>query len=221
MKRLIALLLCIPILVSLPSCGTKWGEFMESLGIDTKDYSSEAVTVNYQTDSDKTKELCELVKMLFLDSPEIEEFSTSSEATELFRDSLLNYMLSTNYARYCNELEELDKAAEEYPQMIISNLIPASEFEKTYYRYFGGSAKITNKSGEYFMYLPKLEAYTALSHPIDDRVKIIPVALVETENTYRLTVKLSLGSTTSSEYEILLLKRDDDTVYFRSLTEKK
>lgn len=223
MKRLCVLILCASaMVVCLTSCGFGWDSFMGSLGFDTKDYSTEPVRINYANDSEKAAELCGYIRMLILDSPFIPEFDSSAEAINLFRDSLLNYMLSSNYSRYTGNLELLDEASEEYPAMTVNNLIPAKEFEQTYYTFFGGSTKITNKSGDFFMFLAKIEAYTALSEPILNDIRIVPTYVAETENTYRFRVKLIHDANTSPEYDIVMIKRiEDGNAYFRSVKEVK
>lgn len=215
-KRIFFVLLLFAITVTATSCGSKWDSFMASIGFDTKDYDSEKVIKSYSVDGELAAELSASVRMLTLNTPVIEEFRGSSEAISLFRDCVLNYMLITNYSRYIGDIETLDEAAEAYPYMKVTNIIPASEFEQTYYRFFGGSTKISNRSGEYFIYLPKIEAYTAISEPQTADIKVTVLSLEETQNTYRMCVTLTLGDNTSPAYNLLLIKRDDGTFYFKS-----
>lgn len=220
MKRSLMLLVCAALCAAVfTSCRSAWDSFTGSLGFDTKDYSSETITANYTNDSEKAAELCGYVRMLVLDSPFIPEFRSSSEAIGLFRDSVLNYMLSSNYSRYTGNLERLDEASEKYPAMNIASLIPAKEFEQTYYTYFGGSTKITNKTADYFMYLSKLDAYTALAEPILNEIRVTPLSVAETANTYRFSVRLTYGANSSPEYNVVMIKREDGSAYFRSVTE--
>lgn len=204
------------VMIFTASCGVGWDSFMASIGFDSRDYLSEAVTKTYAVDGELAGELAAGVRMLTMNTPSIAEFSSSSEAIGLFRDTLLNYMLITNYSRYTGDIESLDEAAELYPAMQVTNIIPAAEFEQSYYKYFGGSTKISNKSGEYFMYLSKLEAYTAVSEPQTADIAVTVLSLEETDNTYRLRVTLTLGENTSPAYDLLLIKRDDGTYYFKS-----
>ena len=45
------------------------------------------------------------------------------------------------------------------------------------------------------------------------------MGLSETENTYRMRVTLTLGEVTSPAYDIVMIKREDKTVYFNSVHE--
>lgn len=214
-RSLTALILTASCLLT-TSCGVEWDSFMSSIGFDTRDYASEAVIKTYDASGEFALELASSIRMLTLNTPSIEEFESSSQAIDLFRDTVLNHMLTSNYSRYTGDIESLDEAAEAYPTMQLTNLIPAAEFEQQYYKFFGGSTKITNKNGTYFMYLPKLEAYTALSEPQNGDITVAVLSLEETENTYRLRVTLTLGETSSPVYNLLLIKREDGTFYFKS-----
>lgn len=214
-RKTLALILLVSVCLSFVSCA-KWDSLMSSIGFDTRDLEAEEVIKSYAADGELALEIAQSVRMLTLNTPSIEPFDRSSEAINLFRDTVLNYMLTSNYARYTGDIEKLDEAKEAYPTMNLTNLIPSAEFEKQYYKFFGGSTKITNKSGTYFMYLPKLEAYTALSEPQNADVSVTVLSLDETENTYRLRLTLTLGDSTSPVYKLLLIKREDGTFYFRS-----
>ena len=41
----------------------------------------------------------------------------------------------------------------------------------------------------------------------------------ETDNTYRMRVTLTLGEVTSPAYDIVMINREDKTVYFNSVHE--
>ena len=104
--------------------------------------------------------------------------------------------------------------------LTVTNLIPASDFDQTFYRWFGGSTKITSTSGEYFAYLDRLDAYTALSHPLSPEFSVTFRRLDETEHTYRVTLYVTVAGTNSPEYDINMIKRDDGTMYFRSVARR-
>lgn len=202
----------------LSSCG-KWNDLMNSMGFDVRDYSAESVTAEHDPNGEKAKELSGYVLMLTLDRPFLPEIDGSQDAIERCRDSLLNYMLVNNYSRYTGNIKLLDSAAEYYPYMKITDVIPSGEFEETFYRFFGGSVKISGRSGEYFMYLDKINAYTSLSVPQVKDICVDTLGLSETENTYRMRVTLTLGEVTSPAYDIVMIKREDKTVYFNSVHE--
>lgn len=202
----------------LSSCGNL-NDLMNSMGFDVRDYSAESVTAEHDPNGEKAKELSGYVLMLTLDRPFLPEIDGSQDAIERCRDSLLNYMLVNNYSRYTGNIKLLDNAAEYYPYMKITDVIPSREFEETFYRFFGGSVKISGKSGEYFMYLDKINAYTSLSVPQVKDICVDTLGLSETENTYRMRVTLTLGEVTSPAYDIVMIKREDKTVYFNSVHE--
>lgn len=211
-----AILAAVIFAVSLTSCAG-WDNLMSSLGFDTRDYSAQSVIAVHDADSEVAAELEKSILLLTMDSPSLPTFTSSSQAIKLCRDSVLNRMLTVNFARYTGNIELLDRAAEEYPQIRITNLIPAKDFEQQYYTAFGGSTKISNESAEYFMYLPKLDAYTALSSPIAPEIKVDFISIEETDNTYRMTVTVTVEGRASPHYRIVMIKREDETVYFRSV----
>lgn len=201
------------------SCST-WDSFMSSLGFDTRSYSEEGVIASRLGDTELEATLSDAVRMLTMKEPYLAEFESSSEAMGKCRDSVLNYMLDVNFSRYTGNIDLLDAAAEKYPQIKITNLIPAADFDQMYYRYFGGSTKITSASGEYFSYLDKLDAYTALSHPISPEFSVSFETLDETQNTYRATLRVTVDGVDSPVYKIMMIKREDGTLYFRSVTRR-
>lgn len=214
-KCLAALLAVFALLMT--SCST-WDSLMASIGFDTRSYSQESVIKSRLGDSELEATLSDALRMLTMKEPCLAEFESSSEAIKKCRDSVLNYMLDVNFSRYTGDIELLDEAAKEYPQIKITTLIPAPEFSQMYYRYFGGATKITDASGEYFSYLDRLNAYTSLSHPISPEFTVSFSRLDETENTYRATVRVTVDGIESPEYNVTVIKREDKTFYFRSVT---
>ena len=177
----------------------------------------ESVVRSLPTDGEVADTLCEMIRMLTVNSPVLPEFDNITEAMEKCRDSVLYYMLTKNYGKYTGDIEKLDYAVSVYPQMQIMNLIPAREFEETVYAAFGGTKKITHESGRLFVYLDKIAAYTSVTMLDDDPVKVNVIELAETENTYRMKFRCDAGGVTSSEYRAIFVKRDDGTVYFYSV----
>ena len=180
-------------------------------------YDNEAVVRILPTDGEEAETLSEMVRMLSVNSPIIPEFDGIGEAMKSCRDSVLNYMLLKNYGKYTGNIEKLDAAVAEYPQMQITNLIPAREFEETVYAAFGGNWKISNESGRLFIYLDKVSSYTSVTVLNSDPISIEVIELAETENTYRMRVKNTVGDIVSPEYSIVFIKRDDGTAYFKSV----
>ena len=171
------------------------------------------------TDGEVALELCDMTRMLTVNSPIMPEFDDIGEAMEKCRDSVLYYMLTRNYGKYTGDIDKLDHAVAEYPRMQITNLIPAREFEETVYASFGGTKKITNEDGRLFVYLEKVAAYTSVTMLDEDPVSVDVTSLGETENTYRMTFRCEAGGITSPEYRAIFMKRDDGTVYFYSVEE--
>ena len=185
------------------------------------EYSEEPAKRELPTDGEVADELSDMVQMLTVNSPLLPEFEDIEDAMEFCRDSVLFYMLAENYGKYSGNIEKLDAAVAEYPQMQITNLIPAREFEETVYTAFGGTRKIDNESGRLFIYLDKVAAYTSVTMLDTERVKVSILDLVETENTYRMRVRCRAGDVESPEYRIIFVKREDGTAYFHSVEEAK
>lgn len=208
LKSIICLVLAlISVTAFLCSCGGRGG------------YAEEAVKRTVPTDSEIADELCDMLRMLTVNSPILPEFDNISEAMDNCRDSVLYYMLTKNYGKYTGDIERLDAAAEEYPRMQITNLIPAREFEETVYASFGGTKKISNGDGRLFLYLDKIASYTSVTMVDEDPISVDIAELSETENTYRMRFHCYAGKVTSPEYRAIFVKRDDGTVYFYSVEE--
>lgn len=199
--NILGVLLCLVLAVSLCSCA--------STG-----YGREVVKNTHPVDGELSEDLCGMLRMLTVNSPIMPEFDSITEAMEQCRDSVLYYMLTENYGKYTGDIEKLDSASAAYPQMQITNLIPAREFEETVYTAFGGTRKITNESGRLFVYLEKIAAYTAVSMLEFEPIDITVSELSETDSTYRMLFTCSAGGVSSPEYKAVFVKREDGTVYF-------
>ena len=199
------------------SCGAR--DFLSTLGFDTHDYEGEEIMETYGGDSEKADELLEMLKILTIHSPILEPFEGAKEAMEFYRDSVLNYMLNTDYSKYTGNITLLDQVQEEYPQMQIAAIIPAEDFENTVYTYFGGKQKIKNVTSTLFVYLEKVGAYTTVTEPQENIIQYNIQRIEETQNTYRVYFNCSLNDQTSPMYKTLIIKREDGNAYFRYLIE--
>lgn len=217
LRKVLLLLLAFPMLF-LTACGEG---LMAKLGFDTHDYRGEKVLAVHEPDSEIARTLAEMTRTLTVASPLLPSFSGAKEAADVCRDAVLNHMLKTGYAQYAGNGALLKKAAEAYPQMQLSILIPAEDFASTVYESFGGREKITNKSGAMFRYLDKVAAYTTAALPVNSEVEIRVTLLEETERTYRLYFVNTLDTVTSPEYFALIIKREDGSLYFSELSESK
>lgn len=212
-KQVLTAVLCLTMVSSCTSCTTV-AEIVDKLGFDTYDYMSEEVHTTYDTDSDTAVVLADLIQILV---PTLVPFDNMNDAISAYRDTVLTYMLESEYARYSGNMALIAKATEVYPEYQISEIIPAADFEATMYRYFGGSVKISHKDGSRFRYLSKVQAYISLSSPISDDSQVHITSIGETDKTWRVTFTVVKGQVESEPYFVLIIKRDDGTLYFKQL----
>lgn len=218
MKKVLLILLVF--LVCVP---TFWScTLIDKLGFDTYDYMSESVKTVHECDGDVADTLAELIGILISDSPELDTFSNMNGAINSYRDEVLTYMLCSEYAKYSGNNALIEKAEKIYPQYHITLIIPQDEFEATMYRVFGGSVKLTHKSGERFEYLDKVGAYIS---PVMQESSLLYARLTyigETDKTYRVRFYVSTDDgDVSDEYFALIIKRDDGTLYIKKLLDSK
>lgn len=214
-RRGLLLLLSFAIL-SLTACGEG---LMDRLGFDTHDYLGEPVVTVHENDGDTARQLADMTRTLTVNSPILTPFSGAKEAADACRDAVLGQMLGEDYARYAGNSVMLEKAEEAYPGMQISVLIPADDFESVIYATFGGSEKITNKNGALFSYLDRVRAYTTAMPPVESEVVTTVLSCEETARTYRIRFVNTLDDVVSPTYFALLIKREDGSLYFASLSE--
>ena len=208
-----ALLICVPMLVSLTSCS-----LIDKLGFDTYDYMSESVTMTHGTVGETADTLAGLIGILISDSPELDLFDDTGGAIKCYRDEVLAYMLRTGFSKYSGNNALIGKAEREYPEYHITQIIPEGEFEATMYRVFGGSVKLTHKSGERFEYLDKVGAYITPVMQENDTFFPRITYIGETDKTYRVRFYVSQkDGDVSDEYFVLIIKRDDGTLYMKKL----
>lgn len=213
---LIAVLLCSVFLVScMATANVTWARGL--LGYDITDYESECVVAGLSVEDVRCEELCEMVEILSADRGiHLDEFSSTSEAVSIYRDAILSYMLRENYSMYTGNRSTIEHVSAVYPQMQVSTLIPADDFENTVFRYFGG-VSVKNESGALYSYLNRAKCYTTPMQSKACRTEIEVQSLEETEHTYRMCFTLSDSDESSVSYTAVFLKRDDGTCYFRSL----
>lgn len=185
-------------------------------GFDHYDYMGENIIGSVETDSEVAEKIKDMIFCLSVDSIILPEFDDMKTALDACRDSVLNYMLNKNYARYAGNSDLIKDACELYPEYTITQLIPAADFEATAYEYFGGSVKISHGDGEIFKYLSKAACYIPAVAPISDCYDVEIEAIDETESAYRVTFNCSVGDA-SARYFASVIKREDNTLYFKSL----
>ena len=216
MRRTLSLISVILCALVLSSCSLR-DALLSAMGFDTYDYEGEDVLSVVSPESAEARNLCEMVRILSVNNPMLPEFESAGEAVDECRDAILNYLLCTGFSMYMGNTELIEEAEEKYPELRLITVIPAEDFENFVYTYFGGNAKVTNKSSELFTYLDKAEAYTAVTEPIESEISVNVVLCEKTEKTYRLKFRCSHGEAVSPVYRALIVRRPDGSAYFKSL----
>lgn len=214
---LLALLLCPVVLFGCSALGS----LASGMGFDMNDYEEEEIIAFYESDTEEAAAAMALVRKLLVNTPILTEFSGAKEGFAAYMDAVLNSLLGESYGRYTGNTVLLSRVAELYPGYEIHTFIPVSDFEAEMYTLFGGSWKISHQSGTLFTYLEKAEGYTCVTYPRECAVETEFISLLETEHTYRLTFRNHMGEVTSPDYLAIIIKREDSTLYFRSLAVKK
>ncbi len=191
--------------------------WLDNLGFDTYDYKGETVTITHNGDSETAQGLLPLLDILITDGVTLPVFNSTGDAISLYRDAVLRHMLETEYGRYSGNTALIEKAAKAYPELQITQIIPADDFEATMYEHFGGDVKINHKDGAVFKYLKKVEGYICNMVPKASGVVAEILSVDETDKTYRIHFRCRLEAELSEEYVALVIKRDDGTLYFKQL----
>ncbi len=220
MKKLIAIFILSCILFGFTGCSAV-GDFFATLGFDTHDYEGEAVLKVHESDSEIACDLADMVKIMTVNSIDIPEFKGTAEAIKLCRDAVLNRMYSDNFAKYAGNPDLIEQAKDMHGQFDFSVVIPAEDFENTAYKYFGGKEKITNESGKMYYYVEDIDAYITAAQPVDWEATINVHSVEETENTFRLLFSCTLDEVTSDTYFALIIKRPDESLYFKYVIKAK
>ena len=194
-------------------------EWIDKLGFDTHDYMQESVTGTCETDGETAQTLKEMLEIL-TSSQSLYEFTKTKDAINQYRDTILTYMLETEYARYSGNQTLIEQASREYPEYQITQIIPAKDFEATMYQYFGGNVRIQHKDGQVFRYLKKVNAYISPVAPNNSEYEITLTSIEETANTYRVYFTVDADSETAQDYFALIVKREDGTHYFKQIVNR-
>lgn len=213
MKRLALLTVSLLLVCALSGCG-----LYDLLGIDTHDYTAEPSIATLATDGDVAKELLSMIPMMVQNTPHLVPFDTPTQAAELYRNGILCAILERNYSKYNANTELIAQTRALYPTYEITTVIPARDFESTVYRYFGGSTSVDNRSTDLFSYFDKVDAYISVGIGVDNSAEIAITELYETENTYVCVFTSMMNDITAGPYRLLCMKREDGTIYMRSLT---
>lgn len=196
---------------------------LDRLGFDTYDYMSEDVIGIHEPSDETAVMLEEFLMILVTDSPVLPTFEKTSEAIAGYRDAVLEYLLSSDYAKYSGNAALIERANGEYPEYQITQVIPEIEFEAAMYRCFGGDVMITHRDGNKFRYLRDVEVYIPMLAFYDSGYYADITSLSETEKTYRVKFRVKSDedengkAVESEEYFALIIKRDDGTLYIKKL----
>lgn len=209
-KQIVAALLLSSALLS--SC-----TLLDKLGFDTYDYMSEEITASLEIEGETAKKIDSMLAILITDSVVLPEFENMGDAIDLYRDAVLRHMLRNGYSKYSGNTALMEKAAKEYPEYQITQMIPADDFEATMYEFFGGDVKISHRDGTLFKYLKKVEAYTCNIDPKDNGIVPQILSIDETDKTYRVRFRCVAEDSAGDEYFALIIKRTDGTHYFKKL----
>ena len=212
------LVLMLALTVLLVSCvaGSSSLWLLGLFGADLGVYEKEPVTALLATDGAVASELCAAVDFLNAGSVYMPEFRSSSKAVRLYRDAILNSLISSHYSAYVGNAALLDAVARNYPHLTASVLIPDADFENAVAQYLGTSS-VSNRDGDLFSYLSKADCYTIPTQLPTRQISILPSEIAETKHTYRMTFSLSDGESTAV-YTALFLKRSKGSPYLRALT---
>ena len=213
---LLALFLFSVLMVSC-TAGNNASWFRSLLGTDLSGYRSEPVIAAHATEGQLAEELCLSVELLTSNSVSLREFKSTAKAASLYRDEILNSLMSENYSVYVGNSALSESVNRNYPHLVTSVMIPQSDFESAASRHLGLST-VSNRNGELFTYLSRSACYITPLQVKTNTVSISVLALEETEHTYRLGFSLTDTEGSSEAYTALFVKRDDGSAFIRALS---
>lgn len=218
MKRHIVVF-CVAILLllslTLSSCSSPF--IRRLLGIKNTDYESEAIIGSAMNNAEIVSKLTLIVSALTVNSNALPEFSDAASAVRKCGDAVLNYMLTTNYARYHGNKALLEKAEQKYPGMNITAAIGISNYENELYSLFNYGEAAKKADTERFRYLPKISAYIPAAQAQANETVLDITSLDETVSAYKMTFYCISGDNVSKQYYALFVKRDDGGCYIKTL----
>ena len=154
-KRLFALCMAVLLLSCCVGCGED--DVSELLTGGTPDYSGEETLGDIES-ATVISVMTSTVTALTVNSTEIPEFSSPGEIVATCQDAILNYMLTSDYARFSSNTKLLSDITEKYPDMTVTAAIGARDFESEIYKLFGYSGTVRHATTKRFTYLQKSQA---------------------------------------------------------------
>lgn len=216
-KRLFALCMAVLLLSCCVGCGED--DVSELLTGGTPDYSGEETLGDIES-ATVISVMTSTVTALTVNSTEIPEFSSPGEIVATCQDAILNYMLTSDYARFSSNTKLLSDITEKYPDMTVTAAIGARDFESEIYKLFGYSGTVRHATTKRFTYLQKSQAYSPAA-PINATEVVLDIqSAVETEHTYQMSFFALLDDEMSPLYKATFIKKDDG-MYLQSLTHGK
>lgn len=214
------LIIILTVILTFSSCS---GGISSLFGIDNTDYSNEAVVNTLDTSCETAQQLESVCSVLTFGTGDIICFSNFKDVWRQYSDTVLCYLAGTYFEKYSADDEMFTQLAENYPELSVNTLIPASDFENTVYRLFGGDTHMRHESTSRFSYLDKINAYISTGKISSDYIDVRILTLDETENTYRATVRFSNnGFAFPTDYSVIFKKRADDEIpYIYSVSESE
>lgn len=180
-------------------------------------YENETRTATLPKDGEVAGKLRRMIGIMVQNTPYLSPFDTPSEAADLYRNGILCAVLSENYAKYNANTDLIERAKAAHPLLEVTTVIPALDFESTVYRYFGGTSSVDNVSTPLFTYLADIDAYVSVGIGVDNNADVMIEDLYETEHTYVCIFYNEMNGERSDVYRLLAVKREDGSVYMKSL----
>lgn len=219
MKKLICLIISLSFLLS--SCAVYNG-ICSLLGFDRKNYTKQEINYYIDLNTDEKDEI-ELLKCLtdemeyLLCAEQITPFDGSDSPVEYYNDALLDGMASKYYSKYSANDELFSLLAESYPELNVSVLVPAEDYENTVYRVFGGYEKVKHSSTARYTYLDKINAYLLIGKQKNCNVEVKILSVGVCDDTYRMNAELYSENTLVGEYTVVFRMREEKEPYIYAL----
>ncbi len=215
-KKVVSMLLALSITAFLFGCGE---EKMTGLLGSGEDYSGEPSIGDIESAS-VISAMTGAVTALTVNSIDLPTFSNPGEIIASCRDSILNYMLSTDYARFSNSTKLLSEISSEYPDRTVTAAIGTKDYENTLYKLLGYSGNVRHGETKRFTYLSRVKAYTPIAPATASNVVLDIQSAFETEHTYQMTFFALLDDETSPLYSAVFVKKNSE-IHLKSLSKSK
>ena len=198
-------------------CGEK--DVNDLLTGGAPDYSNEESLRNIES-ATVISSMTSVITALTVNSIDFPDFAAPSEIISPCQDAILNYMLTSDYARFSSNTKLLSEITEKYPDMTVTAAIGARDYESELYKLFGYSGTVRHTNTKRFTYLSKVQAYIPAAPAAASSVVLDIQSAIETEHTYQMTFFAMLDNEISTLYNAVFIKKDDG-MYLGSMTRGK